>query len=169
MLGKQLKLFTISQVGRQRPDPVDAEGGDRPRHPGDLIKDELLKRGYQPVYTPHIGRLELYRTSGHFPVLPRRPVSADVLTARRPARSTCASTAWPLGELDDEAASTNVRSYMKLAHFAAAGLRARRRPQDDKLEAVHQFVAAAAEGACDVELPDYRKARRLTRSGPRRC
>ena len=32
-----------------------------------FIKDELVKRGYQPVYTPHIGRLELYRTSGHFP------------------------------------------------------------------------------------------------------
>src|SRR5262249_6952893 len=32
-----------------------------------FIKDELLKRGYLPVYTPHIGRLELYRTSGHFP------------------------------------------------------------------------------------------------------
>ena len=44
-----------------------------------FIKDELVKRGYQPVYTPHIGRLELYRTSGHFPVLPRCPVSATVL------------------------------------------------------------------------------------------
>src|SRR5258708_25069119 len=32
-----------------------------------FIKGELVKRGYQPVYTPHIGRLELYRTSGHFP------------------------------------------------------------------------------------------------------
>ena len=32
-----------------------------------FIKDELVKRGYEPVYTPHIGRLELYRTSGHFP------------------------------------------------------------------------------------------------------
>lgn len=32
-----------------------------------LMRDELMKRGYQPVYTPHIGRLELYRTSGHFP------------------------------------------------------------------------------------------------------
>src|SRR5205085_7761991 len=32
-----------------------------------FIKEELIKRGYQPVYTPHIGRLELYRTSGHFP------------------------------------------------------------------------------------------------------
>jgi threonyl-tRNA synthetase len=32
-----------------------------------FIKEELIKRGYQPVYTPNIGRLELYRTSGHFP------------------------------------------------------------------------------------------------------
>jgi threonyl-tRNA synthetase len=32
-----------------------------------FIRGELVKRGYQPVYTPHIGRLELYRTSGHFP------------------------------------------------------------------------------------------------------
>lgn len=32
-----------------------------------FIRDELVKRGYQPVYTPHIGKLELYRTSGHFP------------------------------------------------------------------------------------------------------
>jgi threonyl-tRNA synthetase len=32
-----------------------------------FILDELLKRGYQPVYTPQIGKLDLYRTSGHFP------------------------------------------------------------------------------------------------------
>jgi threonyl-tRNA synthetase len=27
----------------------------------------MLKRGYQPVYSPHMGRVELYETSGHFP------------------------------------------------------------------------------------------------------
>ena len=32
-----------------------------------MIREELMQRGYQPVYTPQIGRLELYRTSGHFP------------------------------------------------------------------------------------------------------
>ena len=26
-----------------------------------------MRRGYQPVYTPHIGRMELYQTSGHYP------------------------------------------------------------------------------------------------------
>jgi threonyl-tRNA synthetase len=33
----------------------------------EFIKEELLKRGYQPVYTPHVGRVEMYETSGHFP------------------------------------------------------------------------------------------------------
>jgi len=33
----------------------------------EFIKGELLKRGYQPVYTPHVGRVEMYETSGHFP------------------------------------------------------------------------------------------------------
>ncbi|MCL6646596.1 MAG: hypothetical protein K6U88_16850, partial [Dehalococcoidia bacterium] len=32
-----------------------------------FIRQELLRRGYQPVYTPHIGRVDMYETSGHFP------------------------------------------------------------------------------------------------------
>ncbi len=32
-----------------------------------FLKDELLKRGYQPVYTPHIGKVDLYKRSGHYP------------------------------------------------------------------------------------------------------
>jgi threonyl-tRNA synthetase len=32
-----------------------------------FLKAELSKRGYLPVYTPHIGKLDLYRTSGHYP------------------------------------------------------------------------------------------------------
>ena len=33
----------------------------------DFLRGELLKRGYEPVYSPHLGRAELYETSGHFP------------------------------------------------------------------------------------------------------
>src|SRR5437762_1107865 len=33
----------------------------------DYLRSELVKGGYQPVYTPHVGKLGLYRTSGHFP------------------------------------------------------------------------------------------------------
>ncbi|MGE0608221.1 MAG: threonine--tRNA ligase [Pirellulales bacterium] len=32
-----------------------------------FVRDELTKRGYEPVYTPNIGRVEMYETSGHFP------------------------------------------------------------------------------------------------------
>jgi len=33
----------------------------------DFIAEELRKSGYQQVFTPHIGKLGLYRASGHFP------------------------------------------------------------------------------------------------------
>ncbi len=33
----------------------------------EFLRGEMLRRGYLPVYSPHIGRVELYETSGHFP------------------------------------------------------------------------------------------------------
>ena len=33
----------------------------------DFLRKELLSRGYDPVYSPQIGRVEMYETSGHFP------------------------------------------------------------------------------------------------------
>ena len=67
VLGKQLHLFTISQqVGSGLILWMPKGAMVRSVLEG-FIKDELVKRGYSPVYTPHIGRLDLYRTSGHFP------------------------------------------------------------------------------------------------------
>jgi threonyl-tRNA synthetase len=67
VLGKQLKLFTISQEAGQGLILWMPKGAIVRGLLETFIKDELLKRGYSPVYTPHIGRLDLYRTSGHFP------------------------------------------------------------------------------------------------------
>jgi threonyl-tRNA synthetase len=67
VLGKQLRLFTISQTAGSGLILWMPKGATVRGILESFIKDELLKRGYQPVYTPHIGRLELYRTSGHFP------------------------------------------------------------------------------------------------------
>src|SRR5437868_10500574 len=67
VLGKQLKLFTISQVAGSGLILWMPKGATIRGILETFIKEELLKRGYQPVYTPHIGRLELYRTSGHVP------------------------------------------------------------------------------------------------------
>src|SRR5208282_5815110 len=67
LLGKQLKLFTISQAVGSGLILWMPRGAIVRGILEAFIKDELIKRGYEPVYTPHIGRLELYRTSGHFP------------------------------------------------------------------------------------------------------
>ena len=67
VLGKQLKLFTISQLVGSGLILWMPKGATVRGILESFIKDELIKRGYQPVYTPHIGRLELYRTSGHYP------------------------------------------------------------------------------------------------------
>jgi threonyl-tRNA synthetase len=67
VLGKQLKLFTISDDVGQGMILWMPKGAIVRGILESFIREELLKRGYQPVYTPHIGRLELYRTSGHFP------------------------------------------------------------------------------------------------------
>jgi threonyl-tRNA synthetase len=67
LLGKQLKLFTISQAAGQGMILWMPKGATLRHQLETFIRDELVKRSYSPVYTPHIGNLNLYRTSGHFP------------------------------------------------------------------------------------------------------
>ncbi len=67
VLGKQLNLFTISQDVGQGLCLWLPKGATIRSILEDFIKKELLARGYQPVYSPHIGRVEMYETSGHFP------------------------------------------------------------------------------------------------------
>lgn len=66
-LGKDLELFTFSPlVGSGLPLwlPKGAILRDTLIN---FLKEEQLRRGYLPVVTPHIGRLELYKISGHYP------------------------------------------------------------------------------------------------------
>ncbi|WP_437186420.1 threonine--tRNA ligase [Planctomicrobium sp. SH668] len=67
VLGKQHHLFTISTEVGQGLCLWLPKGATVRSILEDFIKQELLKRGYQPVYSPHVGRAELYETSGHFP------------------------------------------------------------------------------------------------------
>ena len=66
-LGKELGLFTISQLVGSGLILWMPKGAIVRGVLENFLKDELLKRGYQPVYTPHIGKVDLYRTSGHYP------------------------------------------------------------------------------------------------------
>jgi threonyl-tRNA synthetase len=66
-LGKELGLFMFSnKVGPGLPMWLP-KGTTLRETLVDFLKEEQLRRGYQPVITPHIGRLELYKTSGHYP------------------------------------------------------------------------------------------------------
>ena len=66
-LGKELGLFTISQLVGSGLILWMPKGATIRGLLENFLKDELFKRGYQPVYTPHIGKIELYQTSGHYP------------------------------------------------------------------------------------------------------
>ena len=67
VLGKRLGLFTISSEVGQGLCLWLPKGATIRATLEEFIKAELLRRGYQPVYSPHIGRVEMYETSGHFP------------------------------------------------------------------------------------------------------
>lgn len=66
-LGEKLGLFVI--------DPLVGKGLPLWQPKGAMLRDTLerwlrqtqLDAGYEPVVTPHIGNLELYKTSGHYP------------------------------------------------------------------------------------------------------
>jgi len=65
-LGAELELFMFSdRVGAGLPIWLPKGAALRTRLE-DYLKKEQLKRGYQPVITPHIGKKELYITSGHY-------------------------------------------------------------------------------------------------------
>ena len=66
LLGKELELFTFSQkVGQGLPLwlPKGAMLRERLEQ---FLKKVQQEAGYQPVITPHIGNVELYKTSGHY-------------------------------------------------------------------------------------------------------
>ncbi len=67
VVGEKLGLFTFSTlVGKGLPlwKPKGTIMRDALER---WLRDEQVANGYQPVVTPHIGNLNLYRTSGHYP------------------------------------------------------------------------------------------------------
>ncbi|HAU38106.1 MAG TPA: threonine--tRNA ligase [Phycisphaerales bacterium] len=67
VLGRQLGLFQFSDaVGPGLPLWLPKGAILRMELEG-WLRGELLKRGYLPVVTPHVGKVDLWRTSGHYP------------------------------------------------------------------------------------------------------
>ncbi len=66
-LGKDLELFLISNtIGSGLPVWLP-KGTVLRENLENYLREEQRKRGYLPVITPHIGNINLYKTSGHYP------------------------------------------------------------------------------------------------------
>ena len=64
-IGQDLNLFTIDPLVGSGMVLWKPRGATMRLVLENMLRAELVKAGYQPVFTPNIGRLELYRTSGH--------------------------------------------------------------------------------------------------------
>ena len=64
-LGRELDLFSILEDYGQGLIFWHPKGGAIRKELEDYLRDELLKRGYGLVFTPHIAKRELWFTSGH--------------------------------------------------------------------------------------------------------
>jgi threonyl-tRNA synthetase len=66
-LGRELGLFHIDEAVGQGLVLWTPKGAIIRQELQNFISNELTKQGYSQVFTPHIGKLSLYKTSGHFP------------------------------------------------------------------------------------------------------
>jgi len=67
VIGKDLGLFHIDEQVGQGLVLWKPNGAIIRQELEGFITEQLNQQGYSQVYTPHIGKLDLYRTSGHFP------------------------------------------------------------------------------------------------------
>jgi threonyl-tRNA synthetase len=92
-LGKELGLFHIDEAVGQGLILWKPKGALVRRALQEFITEQLDKQGYSQVFTPHIGKLELYRTSGHFPYYQESqypPIAErDVLERLADENATC--------------------------------------------------------------------------------
>lgn len=93
-LGRELGLFHIDEMVGQGLLLWKPKGALVRRALQDFITRELDAQGYSQVFTPHIGKLDLYRTSGHFPYYEESQYPAiaerDVLEKLTEDGSSCA-------------------------------------------------------------------------------
>lgn len=66
-IGKDMQLFHIDETVGQGLVLWTPKGSIIRQELQTFIAEELRKQGYDQVFTPHIGKLDLFRLSGHFP------------------------------------------------------------------------------------------------------
>jgi len=101
-LGKDLRLFHIDEMVGQGLVLWTPRGSVVRKELQDFISEHLTRQGYRQVFTPHIGRLDLYRTSGHFPYYQESQypplVERDLMRKLADEGCSCADLANRMGE-----------------------------------------------------------------------
>ena len=65
-LGQELDLFSIQDLAGPGLIFFHPKGGTVRRLMEDWMRDQYVARGYSLVYTPHVAKIDLWKTSGHF-------------------------------------------------------------------------------------------------------
>lgn len=108
-LGRELGLFHIDEMVGQGLILWKPKGAMVRRQLQDFITVELDKQGYSQVFTPHIGKLDLYRTSGHFPYYEESQYAA---IPERSALEKLSDDNAPCGELTNGLKTGDIEGYM---------------------------------------------------------
>ncbi|RJU82809.1 MAG: threonine--tRNA ligase [Candidatus Poseidoniales archaeon] len=108
-LGKDLQLFHIDEEVGQGLILWTPRGAIIRQELQDFISHHLRRQGYSQVFTPHVGKLDLYRTSGHFPYYQDSQypplVERDLMKKLADEGCTC-------GELSNMMKSGDIDGYM---------------------------------------------------------
>ena len=108
-LGRDLRLFHIDDEVGQGLVLWTPNGAIIRQELQNFISRELTRQGYSQVFTPHIGKLGLYRTSGHFPYYQESqyPPIVERDTLDKLAKEGCSC-----GELANRLASGEIDGYL---------------------------------------------------------
>ena len=109
VLGRRLGLFEIDDQAGQGLVLWKPNGAVVRQELQNFILEHLERQGYKQVFTPHIGKLDLYRTSGHFPYYADSQfpplVDRDTIKALAEEGCTCA-------ELSNRISAGEVEGYL---------------------------------------------------------
>jgi threonyl-tRNA synthetase len=108
-LGKELKLFHIDEAVGAGMVLWTPNGAVIRQELQNFIAEELRMADYDQVFTPHIGKLGLYRTSGHFPYYKdsQFPPIVEPGTVDRLAQEGCSC-----GDLSNQLDSGEIDGYL---------------------------------------------------------
>jgi threonyl-tRNA synthetase len=109
VLGRKLKLFEIDDQVGQGLVLWKPKGAVIRTELQGFISEHLKRQGYENVFTPHIGKLDLFRTSGHFPYYQESQFPPMIM---RDQMKLLADEKCSCGELANRLAEGDVDGYM---------------------------------------------------------